>query len=49
MPAGANRNKERLAVGCFVFQQFLDEIRLVSQMRKIGLAHLLTLAIELIR
>ena len=48
MPAGAHGNKEGLAVGGLVFQQFLDEIRLILQMGKVFLAQLLALAVELI-
>ena len=48
MPAGAHGNKEGLAVGGLVLQQFLDEIRLILQMGEIFLAQLLALAVELI-
>src|SRR5208283_1924963 len=49
MPTGAHRHKKGLSVGGLVFQQFLDKLRLIFQMREVFLAQLLPLLVELIR
>ena len=48
MPPCAHRNKEGLAKGGLVFQQFLDQLGLVFEMGEVLLAQLLALAVELV-
>ena len=48
VPAGSNGDKESLAVGCLVFEQLGDEIRLVFEVCEALLAELVTFAVELV-
>ena len=48
VPAGSDGDKEGLAVGCLVFKQLGDEIRLVFEVCEGLLAELLAFAVELV-
>ena len=48
VPAGSDGDKEGLAVGCLVFEQLGDEIRLVFEVCEGLLAELLAFAVELV-
>ena len=48
MPAGSDRDKESLAVGCLVFEQLGDEIRLVFEVCEGLLVELLAFTVELV-